>query len=235
MSSLPHIKLDNFEGPFDVLIELARKRQLDLSNISLLNIADAYFTYVQTTPIPVSLQADFAVVASTLLLLKLRQLLPQLLPNEETEVQELSDRLRIYQLYRAQADWLNKQWNMQPLASGPGREALLTELPLPELTTTSLEVVMQQCVDAARPPLPKTRHLRSRGRSLQECVQLLKNRLQQLQRLVFQKEFHGMARTTTAVSFLAVLELARQQLVTLAQAQPFGDLTVTQSHDRRTT
>ncbi|MEX2055002.1 MAG: segregation/condensation protein A [Candidatus Andersenbacteria bacterium] len=224
MPSLPLVRLENFEGPFDLLIELARDQQIDLSNISIGELTDSFFTYLEQVEIPASLKADFTVVASTLLLLKLRQLLPTLLPEEETEIASLTDRLRIYQYYREQAIGIKQQWGITPLLPGPVKLSTAASHVYPDLTTAYLEVVMQNCLDRIRRPLNKTRHLRPRGKTLQECLTLVTDRLAKLNAMIFQQEFKDEEPRTTAVSFLAVLELARQQHVDLQQTAPLEQL-----------
>ena len=81
----PNIKLDNFEGPFDLLLELARANKVDLTKISLSKITDSFLQYINNHKLPDIIQADFAIVAATLLLLKLKLLLPSLTPEEEEE------------------------------------------------------------------------------------------------------------------------------------------------------
>src|SRR5690242_10489911 len=97
------IKVEQFEGPYDLLLELIQQQKLDISTISLQAITDSFLIYVKGGEIAPETQADFLVVAATLLLLKIKRALPTLEPAEEEEISQLTDRVRIYQLYRVQA------------------------------------------------------------------------------------------------------------------------------------
>lgn len=225
-SALPTIKLENFEGPFDLLLELARSREVDLTVVSLAELTDSFLEYIQTESIPAETQADFLVVASTLLLLKVHHLLPTLTPEEEHEAHDLTDRLRIYMLYRQQALRLRRLWGKRSLLPGPERLVVYHDVSFPALNPSQLGEAMQRVIDQVAVVLPPTRALRVVGRSLGECVQLLRQRLERLPQLVFQREISQYPRQDQALSFLAVLELARQRRVVLTQEEHLGELHV---------
>ena len=172
VTDLPSVKLEHFEGPFDLLIDLARKQKLDLSEVSLKQITDDFLGYMNERDIPAEAQGDFLVVASTLLLLKVRHLLPSLLPEEEEEVHELADRLRVYQLYRERAERLQEGWGSRRLLPGgfwkEGREVpevlMLPEIQLPDIVGT-----MERLIDLLPKPVHPRAHLTARGRTLQEA------------------------------------------------------------------
>lgn len=116
-SSLPVVKLENFEGPFDLLLELVRAHKLDVSKISLRQVTDDFLRYIEEKALSPELLGDFLVAAATLLLLKVRRLLPRLFETEEEEVKDLTTRLTVYQIFRQQADWIRKRWDRQLLFS----------------------------------------------------------------------------------------------------------------------
>ncbi len=80
---------------------------------------------------------------------------------------------------------------------------------------------------ANRAPIVDTRrHVRPQGRTLQECLQTLRQRLENTRQIIFNEELRGATRDTAAVSFLAVLELSRQKVALLVQDEPFAALTI---------
>src|SRR5579864_6269380 len=94
------IKTETFEGPLDLLLSLIEKRKLFINDISLSKVTDDYIAHVrqfENYPIPES--AEFILVASTLLLIKSKSLLPNLsITEEETaSIEDLEERLKIYQ------------------------------------------------------------------------------------------------------------------------------------------
>lgn len=222
---LPHVVIDEFEGPFDLLIALAADRKIDLATLALTRLTEAYLRTLERQHVPASLLADFLVVAATLLLLKVKQLLPTLEPAEAVEIAVLSQRVRMYQLYREQAQGILARWDPQ-LLPAPERLTVTNALPWPELTPYDLAQTMHTLIANLTVPPTATRHLRLRGRTLQECVDWLIDRLQQKRQLVFQDALAGQSRDTLAVSFLAVLELARTRRVTIRQAQIFAPVEV---------
>lgn len=231
MSRLPTVALEHFEGPFDLLVELARSRKLDLSEVSLRTITDDFLQYMKEYDTLPETQGDFLVVAATLLLIKVRQLLPELTEEEEEEVQELTDRVRIYQLYRERSQYLQERWHPYQLAPAhfwaPSNfQPLALQAALP---TVHIDTLAGMFADILRrlPPPPHPRvHMVRRGRSLEECLSLFTKRLARAKELIFQEAVRGNNRQDTAVSFLAVLEMARSHHVELHQPKPFQNITV---------
>jgi segregation and condensation protein A len=229
-SALPPVKLETFEGPYDLLIELARTRQLDLSTVSLRHITDAFLDYIRKHRINREVQGDFLVVASTLLLLKIQHLLPDLSAQEQEEVVKFTDRLRMYQLYRAQAHHLQSAWGDRRLY--PARYTMVArragDVPFrcipPDISKGGVATHMREAIDAMpKPPHPRA-HLRVRGRTLQECLHIFSERLQRVQSLIFQSSMKYDSSSDAAVSFLAILELARNGTITLHQQSHFADI-----------
>src|SRR6185436_4016858 len=103
MSGKFAIEAGDFKGPLEALLDLIESRKLSISDVSLASVTDAYISYVESLPeMPLGETAQFVLVASTLLLIKSRSLLPLLeLSEEEREsVEELERRLAQYSLIR---------------------------------------------------------------------------------------------------------------------------------------
>lgn len=225
-SILPTVKLESFEGPFDLLIELARSRQVDLTVISLACLTGEFLRYIEQEQISSETQADFAVIASTLLLLKVHQLLPTPTADKEQEITELTDRLRIYRIYREQALHLRRRWGKQPLLPGPERLVVYRHASFPALTSSELATAMHKVIDLISVVPSPARALRATGRSLQQCMHFFQTRIQALSMLVFQHTIVGYTKHDQATSFLAVLELARRRNVVLEQQHYLGELCI---------
>lgn len=223
MTDQVSVVLEEFEGPFDLLIELAHQSKIDLTTVSLDKVTDAYVATIEQRQITPALLADFLVVASTLLLMKVKQLLPDLEPAEEIAIQQLSDRVRIYQLYREQAQAMLARWRPWLLPS-PALLAITYPTPFPRVTVNDLATTMGALIDHVVVPRKATRHLRLRGRTLAQCITFLQERLAKQSTVILQDELRSESRDTVAVSFLAALELARQQKVALHQSGLFAPL-----------
>lgn len=230
-SQLPPVKLEMFEGPFDLLIELARNRKVDLAEISLRRITDDFLTYLNHYKPPTSIQADFLIVAATLMLIKIRQLLPSLSEEEEQEIHTLTDRVRIYQLYRSKAAALASMWGQRRLLPAhfwaDKTPTFIEVKPIqPNISIEDLQERFQAVIKNLPKPARPQAHLTVRGRTMQEWLHVLSERLTQVRSLVFQDTLRGSTRQDTAVSFLAVLEMARKREVELTQTETFSQLVV---------
>lgn len=227
----PIIKIENYEGPFDLMLELARSHKLDLTQVSLTKIADQFLHYLKSQRLSPEVQGDYLVVAATLLLLKARQLLPPLTGEEQEEVVELHLRLRIYQLYREQAEAVRTRWGQGRLLGPYSLTSEHDETSLPPgkmlgYSPQQLEADMTAWLARLpKPPQPKA-HLTRRGKTLEECLHIFQKRLVRYQRIVFGEMVRGESRQTTAVSFLAVLEMASRNKVQLRQEVLFDTLYV---------
>ena len=111
-----NILLDSFEGPIDLLLELARKQKVDLSEISILKLAEQYIEFINNyQEIHLEIAADYLVMAAWLTYLKSRLLLPKEDKSEEYTSEELEEALK-YQLQRLEAfQRISKNLYVRPL------------------------------------------------------------------------------------------------------------------------
>ena len=230
-STLPNVHIEQYEGPYDLLVELAKKEQIRLSEISLQSLTDSFLTYIKEREIDPEIMGSFLVVASTLLLIKVRQMVPSLAHEEEEEISDLHHRLALYEKFRAVSEILAARWNTKPLlpahhfAEGefqePGSEAFM-----PNISSELLHDALQNLIGRIPPPPKPSAHLTRRGRSIKELFAMFQDRLDRVKKLIFQESVHGSSRQDQAVSFLAVLEMARNNSVRLEQEEAFSTLTV---------
>src|SRR4051812_32375972 len=94
------VKHEQFEGPLDLLLSLIEKRKLFINDISLAKVADDFINHIKNfEQFPIGESANFILIASTLLLIKSKSLLPtlQLTEEEQGSIEDLETRLKIYQ------------------------------------------------------------------------------------------------------------------------------------------
>src|SRR5208282_5915602 len=108
------VDLDGFEGPLDLLLELARRQKVDLSRISILALAEQYLEFIEAARrVRLELAADYLVMAAWLAYLKSRLLLPEPPKGEEPSAADLAsalaDRLRRLEAIRRAADALTER------------------------------------------------------------------------------------------------------------------------------
>ena len=97
------VKIGQFEGPLELILELIEKRKLHISDVSLSQVADEFIEYTRSYEnFPIADSADFILVASTLLLIKSKSLLPNLSLTEEEQgsIEDLENRLATYKKYK---------------------------------------------------------------------------------------------------------------------------------------
>jgi len=124
------INQEKFNGPLDVLLSLIEERKMEITDISLANVTDAFLKYVgdlkQTAP---EVLADFLVIAARLILIKSKSLLPtlELSNEEEKDINELKERLEIYRLFKEASQNIKEQYQKNSTFS---KEFLFNQTPI---------------------------------------------------------------------------------------------------------
>lgn len=222
-----------FSGPLHALLTLIEERKLPVSEVSLSGVCDAYLAYVESlTELPLGETAQFVLVASTLLLIKSRTLLPtlELSKEEEQSIEELERRLARYARIRATAKALRSVWGVQPLffARRAPAVAFLGFSPRVfspgETTMFGIHTALQKLVSL----LPKVEHF-GEARvaplvALEEVILSLKKRIAQEARTRWSEITKSASRHDLIVHFLAVLELVRNGSVSATQDKLFSDI-----------
>lgn len=231
------IRTEAFEGPFDLLLHLIKKNEVDIYNIPIAAITRQYLDYLDVMQeLNLDIAGDFLVMASTLIQIKSRMLLP-LPPDEEIGEEDLEDpraelvrRLLEYQKYREAAVSLAQRELL-------GRDTFVRDFAAPELAEIEpaqerLEVELFELIEAFRRVLAtvpeQTFHeVGAEGLSIADRINELLLLLQGTDAAVFENLFIGSAtREQVIITFLAILELCRLNMVRLAQARSFGSILV---------
>ncbi len=221
------ITLDQFSGPFSLLISLIEDEKLSLTEVSLSKVTEQYLSYLEGLDEKKADElSDFLVVASRLLLLKARLLLPQLQPLED-EGPNLADQLRLYKMFVKASRYIQSSWISSRISYGrsePMRKA--TEFVIPgNVTTLSVHESMLRLLKKIRPPKPLPQVNIDKSVSLRDTIDQFKNILKKLNEITFDKMISKKAnKTEILISFLAILELVKQRMVTLQQESTFATI-----------
>lgn len=227
------IETTRFSGPLDALLTLIEDRKLSITEVSLAEVTDAYLAYVEKLPeLPLAETAQFILIASTLLLIKSRTLLPtvDLTQEESQSIYELERRLARYALIRKAAKALRAQWGIAPLVF-PRRQ------PRPEYTggrfasfnpgeaaVQTVHTAMLRLVSL----LPKAERLAEATVApiiaLEDAMQKLKTRIASSLRTSWNDITKLASKHDMIVHFLAVLELVRHGGVSATQEKLFSDI-----------
>lgn len=223
------VQTETFSGPLDALLNLIEERRLSISQINLAEVTDAYLAYVEKLPsLPLGETAQFILIASTLLLIKSRTLLPSMsLTEEEREsVEELEKRLARYALIRKSAKALRKEWGSQPLLfanTAPERPSVFSP---GEISILSIAEVARRIVSILPKPEELVRASVAPVLALEDVIKSLKERFTSAFKARFSDLTKSSDRHETIVHFLAILELVRHGSLSATQERLFSDITL---------
>jgi segregation and condensation protein A len=226
------IKTEVFEGPLDLLLNLIEKRKLFINDIALSKVADDYIAYLRNLEkFPIADSADFLVIASTLLLIKSKSLLPNLSLSEEeqSDVNDLERRLKIYQRIKELSVHIKNQFGKDIIFAPEPRKAIAVFSPDQTMTKDNLLTAIIFVIKA----LPKKaedipKAIVRKVISLEEMIGNLTDRIQSSIKLSF-REFAKVGkeeRVNVIISFLAMLELVKQGIVSVKQNNQFEDIEI---------
>lgn len=227
------IKTEIFEGPLDLLLSLIEKRKLFISDISLAQVADDYIEYInKQEDFPMSHTVDFILIASTLVLIKSKSLLPtlDLSSEEQGSIDDLEKRLKIHQRMKELSLHVSQMFgknvmhtktlskNVPPVFS-PDEDLSISKI------SEGIRSVLHNLPKKAA-AIPKK--VVAKVISLEEVIENLAERITKNLRMSF-KEFSGIGKrekVDVIVSFLAMLELVKQGAISVSQEQHFSDITI---------
>ncbi len=223
------IKQVHFEGPLEVLLNLIEQRKLHINDIGLSKVTDDFLNYVKSFPnFPIAESAQFAYVASTLLLIKSKALLPQLnlSREEEANIEDLQNRLKLLQRFRELSRHVRDRFGASPLYPLADREETAVFAPPKELSLSLLLSSARAVLASVPKPQVLSRVTVKKVISLEHMIENLKERITTALRMSF-KEFSGAhrgERINIIVGFLALLELVKDGLIQVTQREPHGDI-----------
>jgi len=234
------VRLANFEGPFDLLLQLISKHKLDVTEVALSKVTDEFMTYIRAMGPDWDLDetTEFLVVAATLLDLKAARLLPAAQVEDEADLALLEARdllfarLLQYRAYKQIADIFNRRLDEEArrYPRTVGLEPHHAEL-LPEVVISIGPEGFAKLAVKAMQPKPKPQvyvdHIHAPLVSVQEQAGIVVARLRELGEASFRLLVEDADGTLTVVArFLALLELYREKAVALDQETALGELLV---------
>jgi segregation and condensation protein A len=235
------ISLVNFDGPFDLLLQLISKHQMDVTDVALHAVTDDFIAYLRALGDDWDLDqaTEFLVVAATLLDLKAARLLPGADVEDEGDLALLEARdllfarLLAYRAYQQAAD-LFKELEAGALRRYPRAVGLeqryLDALPEVEIGLTPTGFAdLAAGVFRPKPPPPTVslRHLHNVGVSVAEHTKVVREILAGRGRATFGELVAGCGQTLEIVArFLALLNLYRESAVMFDQAEPLAELVI---------
>ncbi len=224
------VKTQSFEGPLDLLLELIEKKKLFISDISLAQVTDDFIEHIKNMgDIAIGESAHFILVASTLLLIKSKSLLPNLVLTEEEQgdIRNLETRLKIYKRIKEASQNVAKMFGEEVIfLQSQTRPIEPVFTPEPDFNLEKALYVLKDLINRLPKKDNTPKVLLKKVISLETMIGALTARISNHLRLSF-KEFtkdHKENKVNVIVSFLAMLELVKQGVVQATQESHLGDI-----------
>ena len=224
------VKLAQFEGPLDLLLDLIEKERLEVSQLALAKVTEAYLQYVEThLEIPPEELADFLVVASKLLFIKSQALLPFLTMSEVEEEGDLEAQLKIYKEYLEASKVIEA-------AIGTKRFLYVHDklpnidigfAPPKKLGTDQMKGFMLTVIARLQPVFVIPQAAVERVTSIHDKIKRIHEWVKKVENLSFREVMlEAESRVDMVVTFLALLELIKQRSIFVTQEGQFSDIVI---------
>lgn len=234
------LRLANFEGPFDLLLQLISRHKLDVTEVALSRVTDEFMTHIRAMGPDWDLDqtTEFLVVAATLLDLKAARLLPAAEIEDEADLALLEARdllfarLLQYRAYKRVADIFSERLDQEArryprtVSLEPQHAALLPEVVI-RIGPLGFAKLAVKAMQPKAEPTVYVDHIHAPLVSVREQAQVVVALLRELGEADFARLVADTDDTLTVVArFLALLELYREKVVALDQEAALGPLTV---------
>lgn len=224
------VTLEKFSGPLQLLLDLIEREELPINEVALAKVTDDYLEHIRMTDVPTEELADFLVVATKLLLIKSRSILPDLTIEEEDDPSKLSAQLKMYQEFVKASAFLDEGFRSARVAFARTKTSLP---PAPKFSPpkafvlADLPQVFSSILKKLEPFFALKEASMRRVVSVQEKIRQLQDVIRERAQLTFSDMLgKDKRRVDVVVSFLALLELVKLHVVHVAQHTHFGDITI---------
>ncbi len=232
-------KLDNFEGPLDLLLHLIKSSKLDIMNVKLASLTEQYLEYMQDlSSVDMDRASEFITVAATLIEIKSKHLLPV---DEEEDFEEedsetlLLQRLKEYELFKETGARLREIEDINKMYRAPGKETEKVKIIIKDM-------VLDKLLDAFAGLLARSE---ARGKEKEEPKKIVKDRFTVAEKIVSIRSYArehkrfpfedlfvaDMTKSEMINVFLALLELLKLQNIRAEQVGIFGQINIISNED----
>lgn len=226
-----NVSLDKFSGPLDLLLQLIEQEELDISQVALAKVTDQYLAYLDQTPdLPANELADFLVIATKLLVIKSKVLLPKMADEEEDSAEQLEAQLKMYKEYLEASKKIGALIGLRRYAFT--RERLPIDYrpkfsPPPNLGLNDLTEIFREVIKRIEYVTSLPQKIMERVVSLKEMVTGIREALHKANKMSF-KEVIANAKTKSdvVICFMALLELIKSGEAAVNQKGIFDEIEV---------
>ncbi len=228
------VKIDAFEGPLDLLLHLIKESKVDIWDIKIVDITDQYLNYIRSMEkLNLNIASDYLVMASELMEMKSKLLLPRTKLEEETEEEDprekLIQRLIEYQKYKDMTkNFKELEENRHEFYTKPPEslkeytdEGVITNT---DLSLDDLMKAFQKFLERKEAEKPLATTVTKKEITVEERRTSIRKILKERKKVDFFELFDVLTREYIVVTFLAVLEMARKQELTIYQENNFDNI-----------
>ena len=239
-----NVKIEVFEGPFDLLFHLIEKNKLDIYDIPMTEITDQYISYIgELEEMNLDITSEFLVMAATLIEIKSKMLLPiQVAEDKQLGIEdidprsELVRRLLEYRKYKAAAEELkDKEQRYQRIYFKPKEEIIFDEIEEPFsnldcIDTKDLLLALRKCIEKKSKTVSPEKNIREMQRdtiTIDDKINTILSLLSSSNKILFQNMFSNLSTKLEIITtFLALLELIKLKKVAAKQSTAYKDIII---------
>jgi len=225
------IKVEKFEGPLDLLLQLIEQQELDICEVALSQVTEQYIQYLnESKELAVEELADFLSVAARLLLIKSKALMPYLTWETEEEYDDLEKQLKIYREYLEASRMIRKMILKKRFTYAREKMPQIVNEgfnPPKNVTVVKLQKVFVSILKDLEPLTRVTKEVIRKTINIQEKIQRIRNLISKEASLNFERIIkESKSKTEVIVNFLAILELVKQRTVVVKQGGMFDSMII---------
>ena len=223
------VKTEQFEGPLHLLLELIEQQKLDITRVSLAHVADDFLRHIEDNgTITLGSLSDFLLVASQLILLKSKALLPlfEFTEEEEEELEDLEERLIEYKRFKEVSSKIGQLLTQNKISFSRDEEVYSSAIFTPQnISTQEICSAYSRILQEIPTKEELAKQVMLEVISLEEKIGQLKTTLEKRMKIAFHETIeHAKDKIEVVVTFLAMLEMIKQKIVTVQQDELFGDI-----------
>lgn len=233
-------KLDNFDGPLDLLLYLIKQAQIEIKDIFVSQVTDQFLQYMQgLDQIDVEKAGDYLAIAATILEIKARSVLPsmeQLDENEEDPKQAFLRKMEEYKIFQEKAEKLKEQETTAKFYKVPDDSAYDVRIVYKDFTLDGLIKAftrLMEKVDIREANRKSQKNIPKEVFTVRDKITFIRETLTEREECSFFELFSQDCTINELVTtFQAMLELLKHQYITVIQQEIYGDITITLNPDR---
>lgn len=239
------LRLESYSGPLDTLLELIESKKLEITEISLASVTDDFLRFIEpmrqadieaADPGFLRRIADFIVIASKLIFIKSKSLLPefQVSVEEEAEIKDLENRLKFYRDLKPAIKHISAFWEKKSSSysrpyfmnlNAPATEAKMF-FPGNGVTVAALAASLTRIFEVYERLAVETKIVREKVITLEEKINEVAGKIAEFREMSFEDLSRSKSKGEIIVTFLAILHLAREQMILLEQEEGNSDIII---------